>query len=232
MLFKNTLIAAALTLALVGNAQAGVKDWLRDKRDKLRGETSQPQEQVAATLETVEVQGEREQRPPVDKGKALQSAGKGCGVGALIGAVAGVDPQLACVAGGAIGFGWSYRKQVKDARAVEVAARAAGMDATVRTEQRVDEKGKRQEALAALTIRYEAADMDAMDAKTVAMLDKLAGLTGKAKNTLTVRFEGVRACEVPLQALNDRQALDRHTVVNACGSGPSQITVSPLPDVR
>lgn len=223
---KHSLLAASLLMAMAANASAGPRDWLNNTKAKLQGtKQSEPKE-----LDRVEVRGEKESKPAVDQGKAMEAAGKGCAVGGFIGALAGVDPQLGCAVGGLAGFGWSYKKQVKEAREVEAAAKAAGMDATVSTEQRTDDKGKKQEALAALTIRYEAADMEAMDPKTTATLDKLAALMSKAKNTLTVRFEGTRACQVPLIELQKRGALERHKVDNACGkSKENRIIVTPLP---
>lgn len=181
------------------------------------------------TLDTVQVQGTRPTTPAVDKGKAMEVAGKGCAIGGMLGGLLGVDPNIGCAVGGLAGYARSYQQQIKGAREVETAARAAGMDATVRTQQTTDAKGKQQETLAALTIRYEAADMEAMSPKTVATLDRLANLATKSKSTLSFRFEGKKACQIPLIELNNRKALERHQVINECGkSGTNQIVVSPV----
>lgn len=182
-------------------------------------------------LPPVEVQGERQTKP--DFGQAAGVAGKGCGIGGLIGALAGVDPTVGCAVGGAIGFGWSYRKQIRDAREVEAAAKDAGMQATVSTEERINEKGKREEQLGALTIPYQAADMQTISQNTAQMLDRLAAMLAKSKNVLTVQFEGGEACEIPLAELQRRGALSRHTVLNDCGkSDAHRLVVSPMPDVQ
>lgn len=231
MNIKHTTLTIALSFVLASSAQAGVKDWLKDKKNQIQGHT-QKAEPAPTNLPGVEVKGEREDKPEIDKAKAVKSGVTGCAIGVgLISLLAKeVSASTGCMVGGAVGFGWSYKKQVKDARAVEAAAKEAGMTATVKTKQQVDEKGKQQEVMSSLVVSYDAADMEALAPKTTAMLDKLATLTSKSKNTLTIRFEGVRACQVPMVELQKRGALERHTVVNACGKGDNEIVVSPAPD--
>lgn len=229
MNIKNTAIAITLFFVLASSAQAGVKDWLKDKKNQIQGH-SQKAEPAPTNLPAVEVKGERETKPNIDQTKAVKSAGTGCAIGSVLGGLLGKDTTVGCAVGGAVGYGWSYKKQVRDARAVEEAAKEAGMTATVKTEQRVDAKGKQQEVMSSLVVNYDAADMEALAPKTTVMLDKLAALTSKSKNILTIRFEGVRACQVPMVELQKRGALERHTVDNTCGKGDSKIVVSPAPD--
>ena len=187
---------------------------------------------VANAASSRNADSDGEQR--TDRGRVAKSAGIGCAVGAGLAVLLGKkdDALKGCAAGAVVGGVASWRKQVNEAREVEQAAREAGMDAQVRTVQERDEDGKQGEKLQALVIEYDAADMRAMTPKTEQTLDRLAALLRGAKNELTVRFEGANGCAVPLQALEQRDALTNHEVVNACGKGPNRITVSPLPDVR
>lgn len=184
----------------------------------------------AATQRTADA--DTEQR--TDGRRVAKSAGIGCAVGAGLAVLLGKkdDALKGCAAGAVVGGVASWRKQVKEAREVEQAAREAGMTAEVRTVQEQDADGKQGEKLQALVIEYDATDMRAMTPKTEQTLDRLAALLRGAKNRLTVRFEGASGCTVPLEALEQRDALTNHAVVNACGKGPNRITVSPLPDVR
>lgn len=183
-------------------------------------------------LPAVEVKGQRLAAKP-DMGKAATVAGKGCGIGAVIGALAGVDGNIACAVGGAIGFGWSYQKQVKEARQVQEAALAAGMTAKVNTEQTAGKGGKTEEKLAGVVIDYKPADMQAMDPKTVAFMDRVAGFASKAKNELTFRFEGGTSCSIPRDDLMKRGVLAKHKVEDLCGkNGPDRITITPIPDIQ
>lgn len=188
--------------------------------------------QQPTDLETVEVQGER---PAVDQGEAVRAGAEGCVMGGVLGGLFGVDSRVACAVGGVAGYGLNYRRQLRDAREVRDAARAAGMNAEVHTEQVVDNRGRKQEALSSLVIGYDPADMDAMDAPTVATLDKLAGLTTKSNTPLTIRFEGsTPACHIPQGELTKRGALEGHTVDNQCGQPGADhaIVITPIPDVR
>lgn len=182
---------------------------------------------AAKELPTVEVQGKRQPKP--DMGKAAGVATKGCGIGAIIGSIAGVDANVGCAVGGAIGFGWSYKKQMKDARELEQAAKAAGMNATVETDQVKGKLGKSEERLRTITIPYEAQDMETMDTKTAGLIDKMARLAEKSKAPLLFRFEGNKACQIPLAALKSRGVLANHTVDDQCGkSSTHKITIAPI----
>lgn len=185
-----------------------------------------------AALPPVVVKGQAPAAKP-DMGKAATAAGNGCGIGAVIGARFGVDGNLACAVGGAIGLGWSYKKQVKEARLVQEAAQAAGMTAKVNTEQAEGKGGKAEEKLAGVVIDYKPADMQAMDPKTVAFMDRVAGFASKAKNELTFRFEGGAACSIPRDDLVKRGVLAKHKVEDLCGkNGPDRITITPIPDIH
>ncbi|WP_303749362.1 hypothetical protein [Stenotrophomonas pigmentata] len=185
------------------------------------------------TLPAVEVQGQRQSEPKADMGKATNAANKGCGIGAVVGALAGVDGNIACAVGGAIGFGWSYQKQVKEARQVEEAAKAAGMNARVETTTEAGKNGKPEERLAGIVIDYVPADMQALDPKTTALLNKVEALAKKSKNTLVVRFEGGAACSIPRDRLVNSGALAKHRVEDLCGkSSAHRITITPIADSK
>ena len=185
------------------------------------------------TLPGVQVQGQRPTQPKADMSKAKTAADRGCGIGAVVGALAGVDGNVACAVGGAIGFGWSYQKQVKEARQVEEAAKAAGMSARVETTNDAGKNGKPQERLAGIVIDYAPADMQTMDPKTTALLDKVEALAKKSKNTLVVRFEGGAACSIPRDRLVNSGALANHKVEDLCGkSSAHRISITPIADAK
>ncbi|NNC09803.1 hypothetical protein HJC10_44310, partial [Corallococcus exiguus] len=123
--------------------------------------------------------------------------------------------------------------QLKEFRELEAEAKAAGLDAQVHTKT-VETKDGQAEALDKLVIRYPAADMQPVSAKTGATLDKLAALLKASKEKLTVGFSGADAavCQVPVVELAKRGALQNATVDDQCGRGDYAITVSPIPDVR
>lgn len=221
----QTSLIAALVLALAVPATADAFNPFQRNQARQMGATELP---------PVEVQGEHTE-PEVDKAEAAKAGVQGCAIGSMLGGLFGVDSNVGCAVGGVAGYGINYRRQLKDAREVEAAARAAGMNAQVRTEQVVDKRGKSQEALASLTINYEPADMEALDEKTRSTLDKLAGLAGKSKNTLTFRFEGsTPVCHIPQGELSRLGALDGHVVDNQCGVPGAEhaIVITPVPDVR
>lgn len=263
---QTHILTAALLLSLVaGSANAGVRDWLKDKKDMLKARTTEQvdgpsnQERVECqvflnsktaqtdkvkrehcetvavapkTLSTVEVNGRKPSKPPVDKDKAMQTAGKGCAIGGLIGSLVGGDPNIGCAMGGLAGFGMSWKKQIKDAREVEAAANAAGMKATVKTEQGTD-KGKAVEKLQGVVIEYDPADMQRMDVETRGVLDRIANLAQKSKNALTFTFDGTAAtCKIPMDNLKATGVLDRHTVIDKCGkSSRHAIVITPVPEL-
>lgn len=237
---KQLALAAAMALVLASTAppataQEGFRGWLKDKKEQIVDATAPKQaeqQQDAKDLPPVQVDGQRPAGP--DHKQAVEKGLKGCGIGAIAGALLGVDPNAACAVGGLIGAGISYRQQLKQAREVEAAAHAAGLRAQVSTQQSVDQRGRKQEGLGSLVIAYEPADMKSMDAKTTAMFDKLAGLATKAKNQLTFRFEGADslACQIPMMELQQRGALANHLVENACGSGENRMVVTPMPELE
>lgn len=215
-----TILSIALVAMLAATpAQAQFRNLFQSK-------------QQPTDLEAVEVQGER---PAVDQGEAVQAGAQGCAVGGILGGLFGVDSKIGCAVGGVAGYGMNYRRQLRDAREVQEAARAAGMNAEVHTEQVVDNRGRQQEAMSSLFISYEPADMEAQDAGTRNMLDKMAGLTKKSKTPLTIRFEGsTAACHIPQGELTKRGAFDGHTADNQCGQpgAAHAIVITPIPDVR
>ncbi len=178
-----------------------------------------------------------EPQKKTDKLRLFKAGGIGCAAGAGIALLTGKKDKAltACAAGAVVGGFASYRAQVQEAQEVADAARAAGLDAQVHTKivQANDNDGP-VEALDKLVIRYPAADMQQVSAKTAATLDKLAALLKASKEKLTVGFSGADAavCQVPVVELAKRGALQNATVDDQCGRGDYAITVSPIPEVR
>lgn len=172
-------------------------------------------------------------KPKTDKRQVFKGAGIGCAIGAGLSVVLGnrSDALKGCAVGAVAGGLVAYQKQLKEARELADQANASGMQATVQTREVTDKDGQKGEALNAITIKYVPADMQAMDQKTSATLDKIATLGKKAKNQLTFTFTGKKACEIPLAELRARGAFERHKVVNQCGTGASQIVITPVPEV-
>lgn len=170
-----------------------------------------------------------------NKLRLFKAGGIGCLAGGGLALITGNKKKAAaaCVVGGVVGGVASYRAQVKEAQEVADAAKAAGLDAQVHTKT-VEAKDGQAEALDKLVIRYPAADMQPVSAKTAATLDKLAALLKASKEKLTVGFSGADAavCQVPVVELAKRGALQNATVDDQCGRGDYAITVSPIPDVR
>lgn len=186
----------------------------------------------ATDLPPVEVQANRPV-PKADFGKVAEHGMKGCGVGAVLGGLFGVDPNAACAVGGLVAGGFNYNKQLKQARAVETAARAAGGQATVQTSQVQNDKGKTAEKLDALTLTYPADAMATRSSASMELLNKIAALAKSSKEGLSFTFSGANpVCQVPIDELNKRGALAGHTVINHCGQGETAILISPVPDVR
>lgn len=176
-----------------------------------------------------------EPQKKTDKLRLFKAGGIGCAAGAGIALLTGKKDKAltACAAGAVVGGVASYRAQVQEAQAVADAAKAAGLDAQVHTKT-VEAKDGQAEALDKLVIRYPAADMQPVSAKTAATLDKLAALLKASKEKLTVSFSGAdtAVCQVPVVELVKRDALQNATVDDQCGRGDYAITVSPIPDVR
>lgn len=187
------------------------------QRAAVCNQPSGPSPQTTKDLDRVEVRGTQPTKP--DMGKAAGVAGKGCGIGAVVGSLVGVDGSVGCAIGGAIGFGWSYKKQLKEARELGNAANDAGMVSEVKTEQVQNSRGKSEERLALIAISYDPADMQRMDPKTTATMDKIAAYAEKSKTALVFRFEGGAACSIPRDNLMSRGVLDRHTVEDRCQEG-------------
>ncbi|WP_323162912.1 hypothetical protein [Stenotrophomonas maltophilia] len=176
-----------------------------------------------------------EPQKKTDKLRLFKAGGIGCAAGAGIALLTGKKDKAltACAAGAVVGGVASYRAQVQEAQEVADAAKAAGLDAQVHTKT-VEAKDGQAEALDKLVIRYPAADMQPVSAKTGATLDKLVALLKASKEKLTVGFSGADAavCQVPVVELAKRGALRSATVDDQCGRGDYAITVSPIPDVR
>ena len=178
-------------------------------------------------------QEQKGDKPKTDKRKIFKGAGIGCAVGAGLSVLLGQknDALKGCAVGAVAGGLVAYQKQVADARDLAAIANASGMKAEVKTREYTDKGGEKGEALDVLSIKYNPADMKTLDPKTVATLDKIAALGKKAKNTMTFTFTGKSACEVPLTELRKRGALEQHNVVNSCGTGASEIRITPVPEL-
>lgn len=199
-----------------------------------RASGGQASSQPATTMEPVKVEGEREKHGRVDGRRVGKEAAKGCAMGVVMGLLGGGGLDLRSCAAAAIATGiQSVQQQMQEARAVETAAQAAGMKATVQTRQETVD-GKQVETFQGVVINYEPQDMARMDDKTRALLDRLAGLADKAKNTLTFTFDGsVAVCTIPLDNLKRRGVLNRHQVVDHCGRNERthQIVITPVPEL-
>lgn len=174
-----------------------------------------------------------EDTPGTDKRRVAKSAGIGCAVGAVGAFILGRkdDALVGCAAGAVIGGVASYRKQLKEAREVEQAARDAGWSAEVRTRE-VEAKDGKTEAFDGLVINYDPASMSQMTDKTKATMSRLARLLDAAKEPVTIRFEGERsACTRAHGFLAEAKALDRHMVELACGRGTNRLVITPVPQV-
>lgn len=173
----------------------------------------------------------------VDKKRTAKAAGLGCVVGGLADKflLKGSNKQAlgACAAGGLIGGLGSYSAQMKEAKELEAAAKAAGLNAQVETKQ-VEENGKQVEVLQSLTIKYSPEDLKAMNAETVQVFDKVARLSTKASNELTFTVTGKdkATCLIPVNELVKRNAIGSHKVDNKCGSGDYQLVITPIPDIK
>lgn len=256
------ILTAAILLSLVaGSANAGVKDWLKDKKDMLKAQTTEqaagPSDQertecqaflnskaaqtdkvkrdhcasVMVAPKTLGTVEVKGQKRSVDKSKIEKGVGIGVQAGALVGGLLG-NAEAGALVGGLIGGGVSYAKQMKQVREVEAAANAAGMKATVNTETGTD-KGKAVEKLQGVVIEYDPTDMQRMDDKTRSVLDRLANLAKKSKNAMVFTFDGTAAtCKIPMDHLKAAGVLDRHTVIDNCGkSARHAIVITPVPEL-
>ena len=187
----------------------------------------------ALTRSNEQSAAQAEDKPGTDKRRVAKSAGIGCAVGAVGAFILGrKDDALAgCAVGAVVGGVASYRKQLKEAREVEQAARDAGWSAQVSTRE-VEAKDGKTEAFDGLVINYDPASMVQRTPKTEATMGRLANLLKAAKEPVTIRFEGERqACTAAHDDLRAANALDRHTVEIGCGRGANRIVISPVPQV-
>ncbi|HGM5526077.1 TPA: hypothetical protein ACKP1A_000592 [Stenotrophomonas maltophilia] len=221
-IYKAALLGLSISLSLTCIANAGVKDWMRDKKERLTGQHTAEQVASPTELPPVEVHEQQQKAQRVDGKRLTADAAKGCAAGAVMSLLSGGLDLRACAAA-AVGAGvQSVQQQLAQARQVEEAAKRAGMKAKVETEQHTDRAGRQQEAMKSIEIEYEASDLLAMDAKTVETMEKLSNLFKGSKGQLDIRIEGTNpACLALLTELDKRGALDRHLVDNQCGRSAS-----------
>ncbi|MGV4838965.1 hypothetical protein [Stenotrophomonas maltophilia] len=173
-----------------------------------------------------------------DKGRVAKASIVGCAGGALLAKVTGnSDNALRACAGGAVVAGVaSYTAQVKEAKAVEEAARQAGLNAQVQT-QEVGQGSERKSELKELRLQYDPNDLRNPSAETSAVFDKLATLikNKKAGADLKVELRGSdkTMCVKPAELLKARGVLignsqaDHASVSTNC-VGQHEIVISPI----
>lgn len=192
-----------------------------------------------------------------DKGRVAKASIVGCAGGALLAKVTGnSDNALRACAGGAVVAGVaSYTAQLKEAKAVEEAARQAGLNAQVQI-QEVGQGSERKSELKELRLQYDPNDLRNPSAETSAVFDKLAHLikNKKAGADLKVELRGSdqAMCVKPAELLKARgvslvdtgayaspvkasvpsavigNAQTAHASVSANCSGQHEIVISPI----
>lgn len=192
-----------------------------------------------------------------DKGRVAKASIVGCAGGALLAKVTGnSDNALRACAGGAVVAGVaSYTAQLKEAKAVEEAARQAGLNAQVST-QEVGQGNERKSELKELRLQYDPNDLRNPSVETSAVFDKLASLikNKKAGADLKVELRGSdqAMCVKPAELLKARgvvlvdagayaspgrasvagsvigDAQAAHASVSANCSGQHEIVISPI----
>lgn len=144
-----------------------------------------------------------------DKGRVAKASIVGCAGGALLAKFTGnSDNALRACAGGAVAAGVaSYSAQLKEAKAVEEAARRAGLQAQVKTEE-VVQGSERKSELKELRLQYDPNDLRNPSAETAAVFDKLASLikNKKPNSKLEVELKGSdkAMCLKPAELLRSR----------------------------
>lgn len=170
----------------------------------------------------------------IDKVRTMKAAGIGCAAGAVLGRLIGDKDDLVkgCAAGAISGAIASYRSQLQEARAIEAAAKEAGLQTELKMKT-VQVEQEQVQALDALVINYKAEDLKKMDAKTSQVFDKLASLANSAKNELTFKVEGAdhSICLIPIYELSQRKVLSSHKVDEKCGAGSYKMTITPIPQL-
>ncbi len=170
----------------------------------------------------------------IDNTRLAKSAGIGCATGGIAALIFGGDRSDAlkgCVVAGGVGAFASYQAQLKEARELETAARAAGMQAVVSTKEVQTKEGQTTQAFDGIVIRYNGADVEKRSPGAVQVFDRLGALGQKAQNELSVATKGSTGCTVAVGLLQERGMFVKHKHINQCGSGESVIEVTPLPVV-
>ena len=144
-----------------------------------------------------------------DKGRVAKASIVGCAGGALLAKFTGnSDNALKACAGGAVVAGVaSYTAQLKEAKAVEEAARQAGLNVQVQT-QEVVQGAERKSELKELRLQYDPNDLRNPSAEAAAVFDKLASLikNKKPNSQLEVELRGSdkAMCLKPAELLRAR----------------------------
>lgn len=192
-----------------------------------------------------------------DRGRVAKASIVGCAGGALLAKFTGnSDNALRACAGGAVVAGVaSYSAQVKEAKAIEEAAKRAGLQAQVKTEE-VVQGTERKSELKELRLQYDPNDLRNPTAETSAVFDKLASLikNKKPNSTLEVELRGSdkAMCLKPAELLRTRgvglldigayvtppkttvpgavigDAQTPHATVSAHCTGVHEIVISPI----
>lgn len=170
----------------------------------------------------------------IDNSRLAKAAGIGCAAGGITALIFGGDRSAAvkgCVVAGGVGAIASYQAQLKEARELEAAARAAGMQAVVSTKEVQTAEGQTTQAFDGIVIKYDGGDLVKRTPGAVQVFDRLGALGQKAQNELSVTTQGGTGCTDAVVLLHERQMFTKHKLINSCGSGDSVIQVTPLPVV-
>lgn len=167
-------------------------------------------------------------------------AGIGCAAGAVLGKLLGTNPGKGCAAGAVMGgvagatYGVEhYKKQKAQYDAMVAQARAAGLNAELKTREVQDAKThEKTTAVDRLVIHYDPADMRAQTRSTKATLSKLGALIAKAQKDQpqSVELDGkdLGTCIIPATIMADD--LTGVQINNQCGQVDTYaIVVSPNP---
>lgn len=174
---------------------------------------------------------------PNQKKDVAVGAGVGCAAGAVLAHFLHKNALAGCAVGGVGGAvigNEHYKKELAEYQALAAEARAAGLEAELKTKTVEDAQKQAAQAVDRLVINYDPQDMIKVNAKTRGTLDKLSALIKKASETTkqTVEFDGKSAhtCSIAMEQLAQRRALDNVNVVDRCGVTPEYaIAISPNP---
>jgi hypothetical protein len=176
-------------------------------------------------------------------GSTKTAAVKGCGIGAVVGAAAGlikggISNALmygagGCVVGGAANGALAYRQQLKDAKALEAQAKAQGLQPTVVTKDVTPADSKTPEpALERLVLPLNAKDTAAHGTQTAALLTKAARIASAdtAGQHITITLAGSNQDRDWMRSVMSPLVGNAATFAEVEATSP-RIELSPVPSV-